>query len=291
MNKKAHKIALVTHQNHTTALSNEEDQNLLYFLRSRGLDMHYEIWDNPDVDWPSYDAVILKSTWDYHEKYDRFTQWLDQLEKTGARLFNPIQTVRWNSDKRYLKEVMADGFPVAPSLFFEPGERPDISGLFAQLGTGKLIAKPCVSAGARGTFIINKSEAGEQQPRIHSFMDEKNYIIQPFIEEIKQGEWSLFFFNGKYSHCVLKVPKTDDFRVQPQHGGVISSQQASADMIARADQYVQRYARGTLYCRVDVVRYSGKLTLMELEMIEPYLFLDTAAGAMENYYSALVDMI
>src|SRR5690606_36967651 len=72
MNKKAHKIALVTHQNHTTALSNEEDQNLLYFLRSRGLDMHYEIWDNPDVDWPSYDAVILKSTWDYHEKYDRF---------------------------------------------------------------------------------------------------------------------------------------------------------------------------------------------------------------------------
>lgn len=290
--KKADRIALVTYaSNKYPTTSYDEDTELLYFLRNKGLDVHYEVWDNPGVDWTTYDVAVLKSTWDYHEKYDRFLHWLDRLEKTNIQFLNPINTVRWNGDKRYLTEIMDSGLPAVPSQFFEQGSRPDISSLFTKLNTDKLIVKPCVSAGANNTLSLARSEAEQQRPYIHSLLADANYIVQPFMDEIHQGEWSLLFFNGKYSHSVLKVPKSGDFRVQHHLGGTTQQLKAPAHLVKQASKYVERFAQGTLYTRVDAVESNGQLVLMELELIEPYLFSYADSNALENYYHALTEII
>ncbi len=116
-------------------------------------------------------------------------------------------------------------------------------------------------------------------------------MAQPFMPEIADGEWSYLFFNGKFSHSLLKKPAEGDFRVQHYHGGTISKVAASPEQIKSAGLYVEKFATDTLYARVDGIHRNGELYLMELELIEPYLFLNTAPEAFHNYYVALIEII
>jgi glutathione synthase/RimK-type ligase-like ATP-grasp enzyme len=262
-------------------LLTDEDGLLLNFLQQKRLDIQREIWTDTSVNWQQYDLAILKSPWDYIDKITVFYDWLSMLEGLGVRLLNPYATVRWNSDKHYLKEMIAAGFPVIPATFIEKGE------VFDYPVTEKLIIKPCVSGGAKHTFIVTP----ERIPEINLLLQEEAFMLQPFMKEIQEeGEWSFLFFNGRFSHCLLKTPVDGDFRVQHQFGGRSLYQQPPADHLFTASSFVERFAKGCLYARVDGVVKDGQFLLMELELIEPLLFLATHEGSYENYYQALKEI-
>jgi glutathione synthase/RimK-type ligase-like ATP-grasp enzyme len=151
--------------------------------------------------------------------------------------------------------------------------------------------KPCISAGAQNTLIVNKDNLNERIEEIGQLLKAEDYIVQPFVKEIKNGEWSFLFFNSQYSHCSLKTPKKDDFRVQHYHGGTISYPTPSPLHIEQAGTYLKSLPQSTLYARVDGVIVNNSFELMELELIEPYLFLNSDKNLLENYYQALMVLI
>eukprot|EP01132_Coremiostelium_polycephalum_P012482 gene12482-15257_t len=288
------KIALISYQvqeKYTLGIAKDEDSLLLDFLRSKGLDVERAIWNDPTVNWTDFQIAVLKSPWDYHENMKDFLRWLDLLLHLDIRLLNPDPLIRWNSDKHYLKEIAAAGFKTIPSLFLEKGEQPDFIALFEKLGTETIIVKPCISAGAKNTIKIHKQELSEKKDVVLNLLKRESFLVQPFMEEVLTGEWSYLFFNGKFSHSLLKTPGKDDFRVQHYHGGSIKPVTAASEHIEAAAAYVEHFAKNALYARVDGLIHKDELYLMELELIEPYLFLDTQNDAYEHYYQALTQLI
>ena len=288
------KLAYVTYQDQGAYASGveNEDQKLLQFLKEKGLDITEEIWDDPQVNWESYDLAILKSPWDYFDKIDQFYQWLEKLKLLKVRLLNPVETIEWNSDKHYLMEIAAAGLAVTPTLYLERGTKPNLSESFDSLGSDTLIVKPCVSGGSKNTIKVTRGEYQSSTEQIHRFLEEEAYMVQPFLNEIEtQGEWSFLFFNGKFSHALLKKARPGDFRVQHYLGGTIHSEEAPSHLLGAAEEYVKRFAKGCLYARVDGLEVNGTFTLMELELIEPFLFLFTNPDSYANYYQALQELM
>lgn len=279
-------------QQYVVATQEDEDSQLLSLFSQKGLDVHREIWDDPKVRWEDYGLVLIKSTWDYFEKIDRFNQWLDKIAALGIPMLNPYSIIKWNSDKHYLQEMIDAGFNVIPSAIIENGAPSGLAPFFKQFNTQQLIVKPCISGGARNTFTVTTNNLPAMQAKIDALVKEEAYLVQPFIKEIETaGEWSFIFFNGAFSHCVVKRPRSGDFRVQFTHGGTVHIAAPDAAHVKSATAFVERFAKGCLYARVDAVIIGNVLTLMELELIEPYLFLGAVPGGYENYCTALISRI
>ncbi|KAA9346089.1 ATP-grasp domain-containing protein [Adhaeribacter soli] len=288
------KIALVTYNDkgNFPGEGSLEDNRLHQFLLSKDLEVNFEIWDDPDVNWKKYDAILLKSPWDYFDHIQEFNRWLDKLESQHLRVLNPIKTVRWNSDKRYLLDLEKSGFPIVPTRILETPDDLNIYELYEKWQTETIIIKPVISGGAKNTFSISKAEAATIEPKIKFLLAKEAFLAQPFVPEIQtEGEWSLIFFNGRFSHCVLKVPKSGDFRVQHYFGGAIIPSDPPETVLKTAQKLVQEFANDCLYARVDGVKVKDEFQLMELELIEPLLYLQQHQELYENYYQALMEML
>ena len=284
-------IALVTYQDkgvyHNISVENEDDL-LLKFLSSKGLKVEKAIWNDPDVNWEDFDLVIVKSPWDYFNLIADFYTWLDKLKKTKIKLLNPIDIIKWNADKHYLNDIANAGLKVTPSTFTCKGEKIDLKPFFDQFKTTAIIVKPAVSGGSKNTFKVTKANVATINEQLNSLLEEEDFIIQPFLNDIEEnGEWSFIFFGGKFSHALLKKAKTGDFRVQATFGGTVHPQNPPQELLKKAQEYVDQFAKNCLYARVDGAVVAHQFMLMELELIEPFLFLDTHPESLENYYQAL----
>jgi hypothetical protein len=286
------RIAIVSYRKEekfAQGVSNDEDADLVAFLTGKGLDVVTAIWDDENVDWSSFDVAVIKSPWDYHNRLNEFLAWADRVEKLGVKVLNPVEIIKWNSHKRYLKEIIKTGLPVIPARYLEKGSSFD-GRFFDLFSTEKLVVKPCVSANAQNTITVTESNLNKRTKEIEQLLKERDYMVQPFVEEIKHGEWSFLFFNGKYSHCALKTPKPDDFRVQHYHGGTITYPVPVPVHIQQAGKYLKYLPQPVLYARVDGVIINNSFELMELELIEPYLFFNGNNKLLENYYQALIEL-
>jgi len=271
-----------------TDVGSDENLELLHFLKQKGLSIELVFWDDPNIDWKVYDLVVLKSPWNYHEAIEKFHQWLTCLQEMSIKVCNPIDLMKWNSDKHYLKEIEKAGLPVIPSFFFEKGSQIDLNLSYFKLwDTPKLVLKPCISAGAKNTLILHSENLHHHLATINHLLREADYLIQPFEETVGHGEWSFIFFNQQFSHAVLKIPKSGDFRVQHHFGGTIHSLSVKPAYLKQVEKYVHQFAKGSLYARVDGLIKNDQFYLMELELIEPYLFLQSKQDRMERYYQAL----
>ncbi|MDQ3291356.1 MAG: hypothetical protein M3Q05_08715 [Bacteroidota bacterium] len=289
------KIALITYNDqgkYTSSSIEDEDTVLFNFLNNKGLNLTFEVWNDPEVNWEQYDLLILKSPWDYFDYILDFRDWLDKIEQKNIRMLNPLKTVRWNTDKHYLQDIADAGFTITPSEWIEPGEAFKMGKLFRQFGTDKIIIKPCVSGGAKNTFAITRETAEEQAIKLNALFAQEAFLAQPFLSEVQtQGEWSFVYFNGSFSHCLLKTPQEGDFRVQHYLGGSIFPTEPPAHLLWEANRIVQKFAANCLYARVDALEVNGSFMLMELELIEPFLFLFTCENSLDNYYRALQQLI
>jgi glutathione synthase/RimK-type ligase-like ATP-grasp enzyme len=197
-------------------------------------------------------------------------------------MLNGADIVKWNSDKHYLKEIADAGLKVIPTAFlerrtvFEPAKYFDAK---------DVIVKPCISGASKNTFKIS---AGGNADAINNLLQHEAMMVQPYMPQVnEEGEWSLIFLGGKFSHALLKTPAKEDFRSQPQFGGVVQGKQPSPGLLTAATLYVAQFASDCLYARVDGLIIDGEFHLMELELIDPYLFLSTYPQGYENYYAAL----
>ncbi|HEY0680168.1 MAG TPA: hypothetical protein VGD17_17910 [Chitinophagaceae bacterium] len=286
------KIAYIVYRdNGPFSFADQEHEQMLQFLRDKGLDAHEEAWANESVNWQEYECVILKSPWDYVEKPEAFFNWLQKMRELNILLLNSAEIVEWNSDKHYLQEIEKAGLNTIPTAFLERGSAfvPNVH--FDAFHTGELIVKPCISGASKNTFKITWRDT-TIAPAINQLLQKEAMMVQPFMPEVnEEGEWSLLFFNGKFSHALLKTPLKEDFRSQPQFGADIKGLRPSKKLLAEATAYVTEFAKGCLYARVDGLVLNENFHLMELELIDPYLFLSTYPEGYQNYYEALVELI
>ncbi len=266
----------------------DEDSLLSNLLEELGITYELLAWSDPDVDWSRFTHVLIKSTWDYFDYYPEFLAWLDQLETLGTSVLNPVSTLRWNSSKNYLLELKAKGYPCVAGQILPKGTVTTLEALHNALGFETLVIKPLVSGGAKNTLKVTRGAGKELEDKITSLLQVEDFLVQPYIPEIVSvGEYSLIFFNGVFSHAVLKSPAVDDFRVQHYYGGTIQEIKPDSTMLASAQALVASFAKDSLYARVDGVVIDGVFHLMELELIEPYLFLGLSDQAIPNYKAAL----
>lgn len=270
----------------------EDDQLLQKELDLLGISSIRLDWARKDIDWSQYKCAIFRTTWDYFDRFDEFSQWLDAI-KAQTKLCNPYSIIKWNMDKHYLKDLDSRGIPVVPSHFVEKGNSINIEEELSKSGRDELVIKPCVSGAARHTYRVNKSNFSTVETIINELLRKESFVCQPFFESVlTQGEDTLMLFGGEYSHAIRKLAKPGDFRVQDDHGGTVHHHQPDADQIKFAKRAMAVCDPLPSYGRVDMVRDNqGNLAVMELELIEPELWLRKHPPSAKLFAKAIAGMI
>ncbi len=240
-------------------------------------------------DWDLYDAVYVCTPWDYPQHAEEFLQVLEAIEASRARLCNAISTIRWNLEKTYLRDVAARGDAIVPSSWYDGFDATQVESFFAEHETHKVVLKPTIGANAQDTFVLERPVNDATLELLAKTFHGRRFFVQPFIDNVTaEGEFSLFFFNGVYSHAILKTPQAGDFRVQEEHGGVITACDPPQTLRDTAQQVFSHLSPMPVYGRGDWVRGAdGDFLLMELELIEPSLYLRTDRGAASRFAVAI----
>jgi len=275
------RLALATSADHPSI--QPDDAHLAASLERLGLPPAVCIWNDPAVDWAAFDAVLIRTIWDYFKHHAAFLDWLDRLDRLGIPTINDSALLRWNSDKRYLLELAQHGVAIIPTRLASTAALPDV---LAAMAGQSVVIKPSISGGAWHTLRGTAGDAAfadavAQLPRGH------DYLVQPFVPEVvSNGEWSLLYFAGEFSHAVLKRPAAGDYRVQGEYGGSAEPAQPDAATLAAADRALAAVAAighaDYAYVRVDGVVSDGRFLVMELELIEPFLHLAAHPDAAER---------
>jgi glutathione synthase/RimK-type ligase-like ATP-grasp enzyme len=251
-----------------------DDRLLLDELLRRGVDARAVVWDDPAVDWATFDSVMIRSCWDYTLRPEPFLAWMDSLEKAGVPLWNPAGLVRWNHHKSYLQDLEQSGIPIVPTVFLERGARVSIAALLEERGWTEAVVKPAVSASANRTSRVSLAGAVQAQEDFDALLADGDVLVQRFLPEIASlGEWSLIFIAGAFSHALLKRPAAGDFRVQVELGGSAVRQEPPPGLFEQAQTVARCIPEPWLFARLDGVDLAGVFTIMEVELIEPFLFL------------------
>ena len=280
------RVAFVTYTE--LPLLYSDDRLAADVLRSRGAEVEAVLWDSAEVRWEEFDAVVLRSCWEYHLRTEEFLEWIALMEHKAVRLWNPPGVVRENFDKHYLRRLADEGFPIAPTVWLERGDDFDLASIMEQPGWQHAVIKPVVSMSAYRTWITTSSRAAQDEPEVREMLSRSGVMIQRFVPEVQtRGEWSFIFFMKEYSHAVLKTPKPGDFRVQQDFGGRVADSNPPHLFIEQAQEIIRSVKEPLLYARVDAVEVDGALILMELELIDPVLFLGRALGAAGRFADAI----
>ncbi|MDQ6827845.1 MAG: hypothetical protein M3081_03165 [Gemmatimonadota bacterium] len=238
-----------------------------------------------------FDAVIIRSTWDYHLHPIEFKRWLARLRAAEVPVWNSTAIIGWNMDKGYLEHLSLAGIAVVPTVRLTGADTVTLRSVLKRHGWTRAVVKPSVSASAYDTWQTTAELAAFGDARVAMMLERSDVLVQPFIEEIDQGEWSLVFLGGEFSHAVIKRTAKDDFRVQRECGGSAERAVPRRELIEFGQRVLACAPDATLYARVDVCLVNGAPMVMELELIEPSLFLDLDAGAPKRFADAILARI
>jgi len=236
---------------------------------------------------PDGTPVLIRTPWDYAQHVPRFLAWLAELDGAGTPVVNPTDVLRWNLDKRYLLDLEVNGHAIVPTRAVRSLDQAvEAAG---RAGWTDAVAKPVTGGGAEG---LHRIRDGRLEP-IAAIGNPwgaagatGRVLVQPFLSQVQEGEWSLFFFGGAYSHAVRKMPASGDFRVQEEHGGTTRAAVPPASVVEAASAIVADVPEA-VYARVDGVEVEGRSRLMELELIEPELYLRHAPDAVDRFAAAV----
>jgi hypothetical protein len=269
-------------------------------LAAAGVEHRTVCWDDPDVDWSSFRAAVIRSTWDYWRRADEFLAWAEHAGSATV-LLNPIDVIRWNLDKRYLTDLAAAGIPTTPTLFLEPGDRLDDtlgrSGWDPAQQAAGLVVKPVVSAGSNDT--VRHGHLPAAAAHVQALHDQgRTVMVQPYQAQIETlGETGNVFIDGRFSHSFRKGALLSDRATgaATRVAGLfvqedIGPRSPTGPETAVADQVVDWIAErfGTLlYARVDLVPGADGPVVLELELVEPSLFFSVQPDAAPVFVEAL----
>ena len=275
-----------------------DDRPLVAALEARGARVEEPAWDDPHADWASFDACLIRTTWDYMERRDEYVAWAARVEESTP-LYNAAAVVRWNTHKGYLRELADRGVAIVPTVWLQAGTRPAIAKLLAERQWRRGFLKPMVGATARETLRFDSDLAGLAGAQAHAerLLAREGLMLQPYLERVEaDGEVSAIFIDGELSHGVRKVPVAGDYRVQDDFGArdypypfAGAEREVAAATLAAAEAALGLAPRTLLYARADYLRGGGgDLLLTELELVEPSLFFRHAPAAAPRLAAALL---
>lgn len=259
-------------------------------LAQRGIQVEAAVWNDPAVDWSSSGICIVRSTWDYHLARDAFLNWAARVTAL-TELWNPLEMLEWNSHKRYIADLGERGAPVVETVWLEQGKPADVTAVMRQHGWSRAVVKPAVGLATRGVMRVDASENLEAAQRhVDGLLAVHDVMVQPFIDSVEtDGETALVFIDGAYSHA---VKKTAFQPLAPAGEAGETYAEADADEIAVAQEAMELVNGRALYGRVDLVRGAGGAPLViELELVEPSLFMSLYPPAAERFADALIALL
>ena len=282
-------IGLVTDAKHPVLT--DDDRPLIGALAEIGLEAEPVQWDDAGVDWRTYETLVLRSTWDYHLRVAEFDQWMATLDREDVPLWNPTSIVRWNMHKGYLRGLQHAGIAIPSTRWLPKGHAVRLGSLLAATSWTEAIVKPAVSASATKTSRVHIDSADDADS-FARLLEDADVLVQEIVPEIaRDGEWSLMFIGGGYSHATIKKPRPGDFRVQQELGGSADPATAPSVVVAAAERVAGHIPGRWLYARIDGVVTERGFMLMEVECIEPVLFFEQAPGSYERFAAGLKALV
>jgi glutathione synthase/RimK-type ligase-like ATP-grasp enzyme len=268
-----------------------DDRLLREALEAGGAAALSVVWDGAEPAWEDFDLCLVRSTWDYHDKHEEFLAWTRRVAR-GTALHNPAELIAWNSEKTYLRELAAAGVPTVPTEWIERGSEGGIEGVLRREGWEEAVIKPVVDLGARNLRRVRAGE-GEADEALATVLSRHDAMAQPFLPSLEaEGELSLIYIDGTYSHTVRKRPAEGDFRVQSIWGGTVEPARPEPAQVRVAERALAYLDEPPLYARVDLVGdLGGNPALIELELIEPNLYLSTTSGATDALAKAVLQRL
>lgn len=247
-------------------------------------------WRQERIPWSDFDAVVIRSTWDYWNDVPAFLEVLKQINRQ-TRLANSLDLVHWNLAKTYLRDLQGKGIGIVPSLWAENLDAGGLAAGFDHLRVDELVVKPVVGANGEDAYRVLRSDPAERLSGIAARFRSRACMLQPFMPKvISEGEYSLFYFNGSFSHAILKVPVAGEFRSQEERGAEIRVATPSPLLRERGRTALATFSPAPLYARIDFVRDAADdFVVMELELIEPSLYLRMDPAAPARFARALDD--
>ena len=265
-----------------------DDRLIAPALAALGVDAAPAVWSDGDAPWERFDAVLIRSCWDYHLRFGEFHAWLDRLDAARVPVWNSTALVRWNADKRYLLDLGARGVPTLPTIVIPRGSPETVAAAAAERGWTKFVLKPSVSASGYETHALQLPLDVADAADIERVSAAGPALLQPFADAIPaMGELSFIFLDGQPSHAALKRAAPGEFRVQTEHGGSVEPIDADPALVEQAGGVIAALDETPLYARVDGVVIDGRFVLMELELIEPNLFLALGGNAPARLATAI----
>jgi len=266
-----------------------DDEHAIAPLTELGWQVSVVSWRQTDTPWSVFDGVVIRSTWDYWDDVPAFLETLARIDQESS-LANSLEIVRWNLEKTYLADLERRGIGIVPTIW--PRQvGPDSFEAFArELGCEELVIKPVVGANGQDAYRISPADSLRRRVGICArFNEQRRALVQRYLPMVRtEGEFSLFFFNGEFSHAILKVPAESEFRSQEEHGAEIRSVVPEKSLLNRAQQALGVLPEIPLYARIDFVRDAdGEFLVMELELIEPSMYLRTDPGAPMRFARAI----
>lgn len=274
-------VAILTEDRYVTPDRNDwyqaqiarEEDLVADALAALGLRVGRRSWADPDMDWSQCRCALFRSTWDYFDRYAEFSSWLDRVAGQ-TRLFNAAELIRWNVDKRYLRDLQDKGVAIVPTRFVARGEAVSLADIMDAQSWDEVVFKPVVSGAARLAHRVGRAALSAHEAVFARCVADENMMVQAFEPAIlSTGEVSVIVIGGRTTHAIRKTPRAGDFRVQDDHGGTVHAHAPAEDERRFAEAAVAACPVAPAYARVDFVRSAdGVLRLMELELVEPELF-------------------
>lgn len=270
------------------------DQEVIRMLSEHNISVAVMDWENVVKTQPGefavYKAILLRTTWNYYKIPQAFREMLAFVQQHRLPLLNPPDLVRWNMDKRYLLDLEKEGVDIVPTMFvFEHDEL--AFGKARQRGWQKIVLKPMISASSYHTFVLEAKDESRFNELISTYFQSQPYLLQEFIEEIQNGEVSTLSFANGYMYSITKVPKKGDYRVQFSYGGQYFQTELHPTIQKISHHLRLKFSGNALYQRVDGVWRDGRFLLMELEIIEPDLYLNHNEDALLAWVNQLRQLI
>lgn len=264
-----------------------DDRLLIQEFTRRGIEASSIVWRDQDIDWNHFDFALIRSTWDYIDDREHFLSVLSEIESSRCRLFNPLKAVRWNSDKRYLLDLQSWRIPTVPTYKASLMDRDSWRDMAINGHWQEAILKPAIGTGGADIHRVAPEEIVNTLDRLAAEHPQRDFLVQPFMESvIQEGEWSFIYIGGELSHVLLKKPAPGDYRAHGIYGGTIEFVEPLSEDVFQAKTILARLPFDLLYARLDLVRVGGRLSVMELEFIEPILYFNIAPTGVRQLVDA-----
>lgn len=255
-----------------------DQERLLSALAAAGIAAEMAAWDDPGVDWGRYGLVVIRSTWNYIQYLEAFLTWVDRAAAT-TRLYNPAPVVRWNCHKSYLRDLEREGTLVVPTVWLDRGAPSSLATIMDERGWDQVVIKPQVGAGSFKTERFSRAELHQGEAFLAELLRQREVMVQPYLRSVEgYGERSLIWIDGELTHAIRKSPRLGDAPEQ-----VSEAMPIAEDERRLAEGLMSRRGQGLLYGRVDLARdEAGACRVMELELVEPSLFLRQGPVALDR---------